>query len=192
MKPLFFTIFYYCFFNYNADAQLTKGCWLTGGDASFKSITSSPHTSTGSTQSITEISPIIGYFFFDKFSAGLKADILFNHYSIGDPRITSNSSNYLFGPYLRYYFLNGDKIVNLLAEANYEYGISTIKNDGVSQKPSKYQQFTFMAGPAFFFTRSVALEFTVGYYYANEIGFNSGNRGFQMGLGFMIHLERDN
>jgi len=195
MKPLFFTIFFYCFFICNADAQLTKGFWLTGGDASFKSITSSPHTSTGSKQSITEISPVIGYFFFDKFSAGVKADITFNDYSygtsVGSPRITSNQSGYFFGPYVRYYFLNAEKVVNLLAEANYEYGISRIRNEGVSQKPSEEQDVSFMAGPVFFFTRSVALEFTIGYYYSDQIGFKYNFEGFKMGLGFMIHLERD-
>jgi len=195
MKPLFSAIFILCISNSNiAKAQITKGFWMTGGDANFIT-TNSPHTSPQTTQSNLEIAPTIGYFFFDKFSSGLKADITFNHAArastILGPRETINESFYLFGPYVRYYFLNEEKVLNFFAEANYGYELGVSKNYGMSRNITKTQQFTFMAGPVFFFTQSVALEFTVGYYYYNEIGSNAGSTGFQMGLGFMIHLERD-
>ncbi|HEY5461893.1 MAG TPA: outer membrane beta-barrel protein [Hanamia sp.] len=197
MKPLFSFIFIFCISNSNiAKAQITKGFWQVGGDANFISSTFSPYSSSANKQSRLEIAPTIGYFFFDKFSAGLKIDIAFSHSATDSTAsgsgFTTNASSYLFGPYMRYYFLNEEKALNFFAEANYGYGLGVSKNYGMSRNTTKSQQFTFMAGPEFFFTQSVGLEFTIGYYYYKQTGINPGSKGFQMGLGFMIHLERDN
>jgi len=54
-----------------AQAQLTKGNWLVGGNASYSSTQSENAASTTTTnrKSLTA-EPDIGYFFFDKFAVG--------------------------------------------------------------------------------------------------------------------------
>ena len=195
MKPLYFTIIFYCIFINTANAQLDKGFWLTGGDASFTTNAPIPNTSTSQINSTTEIAPIIGYFFFDKFSAGLQTDITIFHQKKGSGLSGTddvpNSYLYSFGPYIRYYLLNKEKMVNFFVEGDYAYEVGVFKGLNVPTNTTKNQKFNFIAGPEFFFTQSVGLEFTLGYYYENLIGSKSGDKGFQMGIGFMIHLERD-
>ncbi len=65
---LFFIAF--IFYN-NADSQITKGNWLVGGNASFL-FTNSNTGGINSKVNKIDIAPDIGYFFIDKFAAGVR------------------------------------------------------------------------------------------------------------------------
>jgi hypothetical protein len=98
MKTLFF--FIVLTHSLTLNAQITKGHWLVGGDASFlSSKTESEINGNTSETSFLIITPNIGYFFIDKLAVGL--DLQF---SFVDPGKSVNSQSYGFNPFLRYYF----------------------------------------------------------------------------------------
>ena len=181
MKKLFKTLFIATLlFTLTANSQITKGNWLVGGDASFGN--SSAKTEDGFKQSSTgiRILPNIGYFITDKFALGLRT-------SLGYSKTGENPSviGYGAGPFARYYFLNTERIVNLFAEADYRFGSS--KSQGlVSTSSSSY---SFKAGPAIFFTSSVALELAL-YYNSSTLDKTVFN-DYGLSIGFQIHLENN-
>ena len=85
MRTLFF--FLVLATSLTLNAQITKGNWLVGGDASFNSTTvnDSDGNETGKSNGI-RIYPNIGHFFFDKFAVGLTPNFFY-----GDTKnVTSN------------------------------------------------------------------------------------------------------
>ena len=170
-------------------AQLDKGTWLIGGSGSFSSITN--HYSGGSTNfdsDVTEIniSPVVGYFLFDKFSAGLKPS-----YTTSEQRDIQNSwsdvKRFEIGPFARYYFLDKEKLFNILVDATYQYGKSKLTGE-----KGNSNTVSLMAGPVLYFNSSVALEFLFGYYKSKESYgmFNREQDGLKISLGFQFHLEK--
>jgi hypothetical protein len=185
MKTL--TLFFFIIFTatLTANAQITKGNWLVGGDASFFSNKSeSELNGTISETSFLIISPNVGYFFIDKLAGGI--DLRF---SFVDPGKSVNSENYGFGPFLRYYFLKTDNLVNIFSQLN--YNISFGKN-GLGTR-SKSIGYGFEIGTSLFFNNSVALEFFLSYDNTKNTLDRVDRRNteqFLVGLGFQIHLEK--
>ena len=105
------------------------------------------------------IYPNIGYFFIDKMAGGFKLG--FNY---GKTEGNSSMVGYGLGPFVRYYFLNPDKRVNVFAEANYNYYISKTQNFDAT----KGYNYNFKAGPEIFFNSSVGLEVTINYSSSNS------------------------
>jgi len=130
------------FINFKSNCQITKGNWLFGGNISFSSTKSSSDLGSNTVYAI-QASGNAGYFFIDKFAAGIKPNILVDH-GKGIQNFASTSSS--FGPFLRYYFLPTDVRTNLFAEGSYAYGISSVGygNTGHSNI------YSFAAGPVFF------------------------------------------
>jgi hypothetical protein len=192
MKPSIICCTIFIFLAFSVNAQLEKGNWLVGGNASFSTVSSSYDQGTKITNA--QIAPQIGYFFWDKFSVGLISQITFNHsktyYGSNPNAYKMDDNSFALGPCLRYYFLDEKKIMNVFVEGSYEYGIDNSNN--------RSQYLLFNAGPEFFFTPSVGLEFTVGYYYTTYfdspppagIG-NQTSKGIQMGIGIKAHLIKD-
>jgi hypothetical protein len=174
MKTLFFFIVFSLSLTLNA--QITKGNWLIGGDASFNSSTThdSDGNETGRSSGI-RVFPNIGYFFMDKFVAGLTPNLTYN-----STRNGNKNCGYGIGPFARYYFLKPENRINIFVDANYIYFYS----DSISSHNSS---FTTKAGPALFFNDSVALEFTLSY---NIDNFSTVTNRIQLGFGFQIHLEK--
>jgi hypothetical protein len=55
--------------------------------------------------------------------------------------------------------------------------------------------FSASAGPVIYFNSSVGMEFLLGYYSRKEVIQQNGDiinhqKGFQIGIGFQIHLEK--
>lgn len=195
MKKLFFSLFASMLF-FSAHAQLTKGNWLVGGTGNFlssKNTYTSPTYSSSSDRVDIKISPNIGYFITDKFAVGLRPS--FSKYKEqvdGAGGLTANISRFEFGPFARYYFLQSDKQYNILMDVSYQYGI-------YYNKPTKgnINTLSASAGTVIFFNSSVGLEFLLGYYSRKEVlplttnGENTTDqKGFQIGIGFQIHLEK--
>lgn len=157
-------------------AQVNKGQWLVGGNASFSS-QKTGDSDAGKSTSFT-ISPNAGYFFIDKLAGGLRVSFESEKYKSEDDA----SSTFLIAPFARYYFLPAADKVNILADVSYGFG-----STGQGDKQS-LSGFTVAAGPAVFLSPNTALEFTLGYQsYKLEHAADRTN-SFGVNVGFQIHL----
>ncbi len=182
MKKLFKTLFIATLlFTLITNAQITQENWLVGGDASF--ISSSVTTENGFKQSGTgvRIAPNIGYFIKDKFAVGLKTSFGYSKSDAG------SGIGFGGGPFVRYYLLKPEKIVNILMEADYRFGTSKLQGNNDSTNSSSYN---LKAGPVIYFNSSVGLELTLNYFSTklDKTVFND----FSFAIGFQIHLENNN
>lgn len=166
----------------NVNSQITKKNWMVGGSGLFSSQTERLGTLTAKEVYI-KLSPNIGYFFIDKFSGGIKADL--NYSQVKYSGAESKTTQFAMGPFLRYYFLNVEKRINLLAEGSYLYS----HYSGNNTSSDSQNAFTFSAGPVVYFNSSVGLEMTLNYEHLNGTGISANTIYF--GIGFQIHLERE-
>ena len=129
-----------------------------------------------------KITPLVGYFLKDKFAAGLNPSLTYVSNNVG-----STSTIINIGPFVRYYFLDAENIVNLFAQSGYAYGSITGKGQ---QEGQHLNTFSFSGGPVVYFNSSVGLEFTIAYTTTKAAGFPGANNEIKFGIGFQIHLEK--
>lgn len=179
-------------FSLTAKCQLDKGSWIVGGTGSFVSSKNTYITngySQESNSTTIKISPSVGYFLIDKLSSGIKTS-----FSFYKDKVTSagggysNVTRFEFGPFIRYYFLEKEKKINILSEFSYQYGF-------YSANPSKgsINTLSFLTGPVVFFNDSVALEFLIGYYSRVENveqQYKDTQKSLQIAIGFQFHLKK--
>ncbi len=127
----------------SSNAQITKGNWMMGGGASFGNY---KNTSGGDTNESFRLGiyPNVGYFLIDKFVVGASAEFTTNFGS-------HSEDIYGIQPYIRYYFLNTDKHINIFSELN--YGFQKQNNN-----PSRFQKIGFKTGTVFFLTKLLELK----------------------------------
>ncbi|MFD0990368.1 hypothetical protein ACFQ1R_09690 [Mariniflexile jejuense] len=180
MKTL--TLFFFLVFAIatTLNAQITQGNWMVGGSGNFynSEIKGENGESLGSSHGIG-LYPNIGYFFTNQFAGGLNAN--FNY---GKPSGGPSNIGFGMGPFIRYYFLNPEKRINVFADANYNYYYSKTKNFSVSNG----RNYRFKAGPVIYFNSSVGLELTLDYS-STEFDTHTSN-DFRFALGLQIHLEK--
>lgn len=171
---------------YSSDAQITKGNWMVGGAGNFSSY-ESKYKSNGVDMTNkglgVNISPNIGYFLADKFVVGSSLSVGYTK-----PKNSENSFGYGIGPYVRYYLLKEDKLINFFSELNYIFGETKSGNN-----KSETNGYGLKAGTVIFFNSSVGLEVSLDYNSSKLIPKNSDSSNYnnlQIGLGFQIHLER--
>ncbi len=192
MKYIF--AIFLCIITSIAFAQLDKGIFLVGGTGNFLASNyeyEGPFNSFSSKKIDINLSSTVGYFVADKIAIGLKTGFSKYKEQVNLPGAGYANMNRLkFGPFARYYFLEKDLRYNILADISYQYGIYRFK-------PSKGNIMTFNAnlGSVMYFNTSVGLEFLLGYYATKE-NFKQNNdnniftqKGFQVGIGFQIHLS---
>lgn len=206
MKIKFITLS--LFVTFCSYAQLDKKTWLVGGTGSFNSYKrydSSTLEFNGEFIKIRrdikefEFSPKAGLFIIDKLALGLSSS--FTSEKSESTTITGNagggySNSYRFsvGPFVRYYFLKKEKPFNILAEANYQFGNLRLFTDLPNDKAS-INKFAFLAGPELFFNSCVGMEVLLGYK-TYSMKMDNPNlpsykeNGFQLAIGFQIHLEK--
>lgn len=169
-------------FSVTTNAQITKGNWMVGGNASYSSSNAVDANGNKFGKSMTiQIAPNLGYFFIDKLVGG--AQLNFNY---GKPSGGNSSTSYGISPFLRYYFLKPEKRVNILAEASFGYGITKPQND----KSNFGRGYVFKAGPVIYFNSSVGLELTANYNSSYLQQTNNNYNNFTIGFGLQIHLEK--
>jgi hypothetical protein len=177
-----------------AECQLDKGVWLVGGSGKFYSYNESNSSSTlGHDAKYTQIdiSPSIGYFVADKLAFGLRPTLssIKGGYIADGGGITTNVQRFWVGPFGRYYFLNTEKQYNIVTDVCYQLGFF-----GGGLLKGNLSTFSALAGPEIFFNSSVGIEFLLGYNYRKE-DVEDGNKdikkGFQVAVGFQIHLEKN-
>jgi hypothetical protein len=187
MRTLFFFLVLTTALSLNA--QITKGNWLVGGDGNYSSVKFLSEINgikTKSTANSIRLNPNLGYFISDKFAGGLQLNFTFL-----EPGSSTKSTSYSFGPFIRYYFLEQSKRINLFAQANYNLGFG--KN--ASNVETDTNGYGLKAGTVLFFNSSVGIELSLNYTNSNsKSNFNGGSENtsktFLIGLGFQIHLEK--
>jgi hypothetical protein len=172
------------FFLINVHSQLERKTWLVGGNASFNT---DKNSSTDDRSTLIQVKPNIGYFFWDKISFGLNINYAFQRDSYNGHGINTHSLD--IGPFMRYYFLNKDNLLNLFLEGNYAYG--TYKTSGFYPiSDGRQTEYSILTGTVLYFNSSIGLEFTVGYYSNKDITQDITDNGLQVGMGFHVHLKK--
>lgn len=180
---ILFTLLFFKSFSYS---QITKNNWLVGGSGNFKSTKTeklSDGTKAYDDRIILTISPNVGYFFYDKLAGGINLIYTYDN-------IFEDYQYFGVGPFIRYYFLNSEKRINLFLQGNFNYyegGSKTI--DGNDNGVFHNSGYGFKAGSAIFLNSSVALEFSLDYN-SNNLNSTLKEETFTIGLGFQIHLEK--
>lgn len=177
------SLFFLCIAIYNyGSSQITKGNWMIGGNGSFSSVKTNSTVAANYKQTSIQISPIIGYFVIDKLAMGLKPGYTYTKTLTGSSNYSLNA--YSMGPFVRYYFLEAEKRVNILTEASYQYTISKVTDNPSSSNNG----FSFLAGPVIYFNSSVGLEFTIGYSTTRFAGESTSSNTILLGIGLQVHL----
>lgn len=191
-------IFYLFFLSITSNAQINKGDWLVGGVANFSvdKVKNAFAFSATSTDNIImfEISPSVGFFIRKQLALGIFPSIEYLNIKTSglreqipyDDKVSKTS--FFVGPFIRYYFLKYDqeRLYNILIDTRYQIGINNLQGN--------IRKFNVMAGPEIFFNSAVGIELLFGYYSQNETNQDQmtkkyKNSGFQVSLGFQIHLE---
>jgi hypothetical protein len=163
-------------------AQITKGNFLVGGNGSFSYTKTDNSGSTQATKAYDiTLAPNFGYFFIDKLASGIRIDFFYTQFESGD--FKSKIDNTKLGPFIRYYFLNSGKNLNLFIEPSFTFNISGNLNRTATSE--------LKAGMVYFLNSVVGFETTLSYAISNFENTPSGKSLF-LGLGFQIHLEKNN
>lgn len=178
------TILWICILlSLTAHSQITKGNWMVGGDASFSlNYTHYEYNEILPTHGFRGlISPGVGYFVIDKLAIGLKADLNLQPFTnVSGKKETDISLN--TGPFIRYYFLPADNIINIFGGAAYEHFFHNYANPA--------NTYSVFAGPTFFFNSSVAAELLAQLDYFKMQGSEGRTISFKMNVGFQIYLKK--
>jgi hypothetical protein len=167
-------------------SQTGKGSVLLGGTINFTSTSSNGDGQFGSDSKSTlfTLNPMVGIFPVNNFAVILNTDYVSATYSEGGN--SSSGHTLQIGPLLRYYFPASES-VKIFAGAGVGFG------SGENTTSTMYQ---FQAGPAFYISRILALEFNVNYQtgnvkYSNDM-YNTTSKESQFGIsvGFMVYLGK--
>lgn len=176
------------FFAITSNAQITKGNWMFGGDASFSNKTNYQNEFKATSKvKFTEldINANAGYFFMDKLQAGIRVG--YSDYKV--KTFTGSDRHFLnYGVYSRYYFLKPEKLVNIFLDG--EYFIGSIANASGEFKDN-INGYAISAGPTIFLNSSVAIELGIEYSSTKFKGINNTTENnLQFSLGFQIFLTK--
>lgn len=166
-------------FTASLNAQITKGNWLVGGDIAFSYTKSKPESTVDSKAYDINISPNVGYFFWDKLALGLRLNYFMSRYK--SDRGTAKYDSFLVSPIVKYYFMDTDKMVNPFIESSYRFSL-------INESNSK--EFSAKGGIAIFLNHSVALEIALNYLNLMSKNEFVGNHTFLLGFGIQVHLEK--
>ncbi len=186
-----------CTISISAFGQLSKKTWLVGGSGSLYSYNedyATPNANFTSKYINIDLSASIGYFLVNKFACGLRPTFSSSKGESSGGGST-NSYRLAIGPFARYYFLKTDKVFNILTDVSYQFGL--LQQLGALHEKGKYNTFSLMAGTEVFFNSTAGLEILVGY--KNQVttidnspsAFSSNKNGFQVSIGFQLHLEKN-
>jgi hypothetical protein len=173
MKRSRFFLITTLFFVLASNAQIDKSNWMMGGDVSFKN---SKYITRGISQESTSfvVHPSIGYFIIDKLALGTTIELGFGN---------RTNTNYGIAPFVRYYFLEKEKQINLFSELS--YGIFAFNNSDF-----RSESLNIKAGTVFFLNSSVGLEVAINYANKKD-NTDIQTKDIYLGIGFQIHLERE-
>ena len=160
-------------FSYTVEAQVDKGYLLAGGNINFSSEKDSESKVTS-----FHFSPALGYFFADKFAGGLRTS-----FSSMKMEGVDAVTDFLIGPFVRYYLLPKENKVNLLADADVQFGSSKLGDNTLSQNV-----FSVSAGPVVFLNKHTGMEFKLGFSSSKLQDFTDRTNAFNILIGLQVHL----
>ena len=163
----------------SANAQITKGNWLLGGNGEYTNQTYKFDNGTSAKFEKIIIKPNFGYFIKDNFAAG--SSLRFENQDI--------FTTYGIGVFSRYYFLKPEKPFNLFIQAHFDFA-QTISKDQDRGSDAKVNSHLYgvRIGQVVFFNNVIGLEFAIEYERGNSRNYDSDN--IKAVLGFQIHLEK--
>ena len=193
----FYTLLFLSFlFTSYSFAQLDKGTFLLGGNGSFYKYDGKYNAvNNNNTIKATDIkiNASVGYFLIDKFVLGLRPSFSFNKGKLSTSSLVVSTTQFMVGPFSRYYFLEKDKQFNILLDAAYLFGTNSypLANTG----KGIINELSISAGLEAFFNTTVGVEFLVGYKSKYEdikgiTGYSDKKNGINVSIGFQIHLEK--
>ncbi|TAN01260.1 MAG: hypothetical protein EPN39_02590 [Chitinophagaceae bacterium] len=162
-----------------AQGQLAKGTWMIGGNAALTTFNTRSPLGPASGTSIL-ITPAIGYFVVEKLVLGINPGYSLQVYKFNDIQ-HSNGHSYALGPFVRYYLLPADHIVNLFAGSSYQYTIGEPGNSIVNN-------YSFFIGSTAFFNSSAAIEITTGF--SSSLDEKLTTNSFVINAGFQVYLKK--
>ena len=185
MKSKLLLVIAFLIFTLFANAQITKGNFMIGGNGSFSSNQEYSKNTNSDLKSIDyNINANVGYFFFNNLATGININYQGKRVKYIDG---FDYNDYSFGPYLRYYFLKSDKNYNVFFEGSYLFQTY----DDMSFKNSSKTYF-LSSGATIFFNSSVGVEFFIKYSDTKFEELDNGVRKIQIGIGLQIYLEKEN
>jgi hypothetical protein len=172
-------------FSLASNAQITKGNWMMGGAAAFSHNKNTIYGKT-SEGTVLSIAPNVGYFFIDKLAVGTSGRLTYTIAKNGDNLSDTNYFNYGIGPFVRYYFLEKEKPLNIFSEISYGF-------EKINQTDTNLENFNAKVGAVYFLNNSVGIEVALNYLSQKfDDGMQNGtNNNLFLGIGFQIHLEKE-
>lgn len=197
MKYFYCLFFIQCIFWASSHAQLEQNTWLVGGNGHFITRKDQSTAAAQIKQRSMTIQPNIGFFIFPKFAGGLKLNLQSNRTEGLNDNFLVKDREYGYGPFIRYYLLSEEQIMNILVDLSYQHNI--IKSGAISNEPeselsyytTRRNIFQIRAGPVFYFNSSVGLETLLSYNYSTIQKYLGQNRYFMFSVGLQIHLKRE-
>lgn len=177
MKTLFFFIVFSLSLTLNA--QITKGNWLVGGNIGFSYSKSKPESTINSESFNIDLSPNIGYFFWDKLALGTRVNYFYSHYKSDSGN--SKFDSFFISPFVKFYLLSEEKMINPFLESSYRFNLLDDTN---------LDEFSAKAGMAVFLNSSVAIEASLNYLNSKTTNQFVGSHTFLLGFGIQVHLEK--
>lgn len=177
MRTLFLFLILTTTFTLNA--QITKGNWLVGGDIAFSYSDSKPESTINSESFNIDLSPNIGYFFGDKLAFGTRVNYFHSRFKSDSGN--SKFDSFFVSPFVKFYLLNDDKMVNPFLESSYRFNLLDDNN---------LDEFSARAGIAIFLNNSVALEASLNYLNSKTKKQFIGSHTILLGFGIQVHLEK--
>ena len=188
MKNIYIILIPFLLVINKTSGQLSKNQWIAGGG-----IYSYHYNESWSLTSVPKyrynaiiVEPVIGYFFLDQLAVGLQPSI--KTYFFQEVSVYRNSIIGALGPFIRYYFLNEKKIMNVFIDVNYARGV--FKSNPSSLDLGKYESFFSGVGIAAFFNEDASVEFLSGYWQldSGDSAQSKKMSGLRGSAGFKIHF----
>jgi len=182
MKKIYFTTILMVFVTAGF-SQTQKNSWLLGGNLDFTA-TSQTANGQGGNSTVFALNPLVGYFPANNFAVILNTNYISESYKTdGSPNSFSDHSLNI-GPLVRYYFPASES-VKFYVGGGVSFG---------SMSGEHSTTWQLQAGPAFFITHAVALEFNINYqsthFTSDGFDYATIQSQFGMGVGFMIYLGK--
>jgi len=165
-----------------AIGQINKNNFIVGGNGRFNSQKETLNSVSSKSISINLI-PDVGYFFFDKFAAGIRSHWNFTKTAYSGS--LAKSGHLGVGPFFRYYFLDNSNQINFFAESAYQY-----INDWGNYYSNYSNLLLFSVGPEIFLNTNIGIEITANYDFFKNNNMNKKAKGYSLNIGLKIHLEK--
>lgn len=178
-------------FSLAAHSQITKGNWMMGGNVSGSLTTYNSSAGQQNTGYTWQIAPDIGYFFIDKLGVGVKSNITKEGSRSTSTPGYSTYVDFNLGPFVRYYFLPEENIINVVAEGSYLYGFIGGGATGRKGQSTSKNTFSLLAGPVAYFNSSASVEFLIGYLSAKYVNIKGRNNTLYFSLGLQVYIKKD-